>query len=32
MFKAFEKEHICIAHRGLRAFYPENTMPAFENR
>ncbi|ACM93198.1 glycerophosphoryl diester phosphodiesterase [Nautilia profundicola AmH] len=30
MFKAFEKEHICIAHRGLRAFYPENTMPAFE--
>jgi len=26
----FEKKHICIAHRGYRAKYPENTIIAFQ--
>ena len=30
MFEVFKKEHILIAHRGLRSLYPENTMIAFE--
>ncbi len=30
MYKPFEKEHILIAHRGLRSLFPENTLYAFE--
>ncbi len=30
MYKPFFKKHILIAHRGYRAFYPENTILAFE--
>jgi glycerophosphoryl diester phosphodiesterase len=30
MFAPFKKRHILIAHRGYRAFYPENTILAFE--
>lgn len=30
MFAPFKKEHICIAHRGYRAYFPENTLFAFQ--
>jgi len=30
VFDVFKKKHICIAHRGYRAFYPENTILAFK--
>ncbi|EDM23414.1 glycerophosphodiester phosphodiesterase [Caminibacter mediatlanticus] len=30
MFEVFKKEHVLIAHRGLRSLYPENTLIAFE--
>jgi len=30
MFECFKKRNILIAHRGYRAYYPENTIFAFE--